>query len=284
MSAQTVPASVSNWLKLDCTVSSVLRVRAWEKEERDSVGARAVAHPAVELTWVEQGTLHYTVGSRDIVVPEGHLVVIPRDVEHKTTFVSPMRGVALWLGAELVSQVAEAMGSEAIDLVFAAKCFATRSERVPALLRGLHDEVREGGDGYMLAAEAIAEAIVVQLLRGARRESPSQGARDPRVLAAIAQMRAAYAEPLNLEDLAKTARLSRFHFSRLFRDEVGETPYQYLVRLRIARALELLRGGHHSVTETALATGFQDFSRFSRTFLKHTGVRPGEMLRRARIA
>jgi AraC family transcriptional regulator len=97
-------------------------------------------------------------------------------------------------------------------------------------------------------------------------------------------MHESFAEPLGVDDLAKTAKMSRFHFSRLFRDEVGQAPYQYLLRVRIARATELLRGGHCSVTEAALAAGFTDFSRFASTFKKVTGKRPSDVQRAARSA
>ena len=78
--------------------------------------------------------------------------------------------------------------------------------------------------------------------------------------------------------------MSRFHFSRLFRDETGQAPYQYLLRVRLAKATELLRGGHHSVTEAALASGFSDLSRFASMFKKHTGKSPSEVRRQARLA
>jgi AraC family transcriptional regulator len=73
--------------------------------------------------------------------------------------------------------------------------------------------------------------------------------------------------------------MSRFHFSRLFRDEIGQAPYQYLLRVRLARATELLRGGHHSVTEAALESGFTDLSRFASMFKKQTGKRPSDVAR-----
>jgi transcriptional regulator GlxA family with amidase domain len=95
-------------------------------------------------------------------------------------------------------------------------------------------------------------------------------------------MNARYAEPLTVDDLAGTATMSRYHFSRLFRDEVGEAPYQHLLRVRIARAAELLKSGRTSVTEAALAVGFHDFSRFSRTFKRFMGQLPIEVARGGR--
>ncbi|MEO8878143.1 MAG: helix-turn-helix domain-containing protein, partial [Polyangiaceae bacterium] len=72
-------------------------------------------------------------------------------------------------------------------------------------------------------------------------------------------------------------------FSRLFRDEIGEAPFLFFLRLRIARAVELLREGM-SVTETAVACGFSDFRRFASAFDMHFGMQPHEMFSRTRSA
>jgi AraC family transcriptional regulator len=80
---------------------------------------------------------------------------------------------------------------------------------------------------------------------------------------------------ISLNDLAQLAGLSRFHFLRAFKKTTEETPYQYLLRRRIARAQTLLRKGNMSITEIASAVGFKDSTRFIRAFRKMVGVTPG---------
>jgi AraC-like DNA-binding protein len=67
---------------------------------------------------------------------------------------------------------------------------------------------------------------------------------------------------IGLNDLAQLAGLSRFHFLRAFRKTTAETPYQYLLRRRIARAQTMLQNGNMSITEIASAVGFRDSTRF----------------------
>ncbi len=287
MACMPAAAPVYEWLKLDREVTSQLRVRGWEKLSRGTVAAKPVAHPdAVELTLVEEGTLRYEVGGREIVASAGQIVVVPREVLHATSFLTPMRGVALWLGGDLVAEVADSMGPGVRGSLLRASVLPVSTTRIQRLLRVLVDEVEEASIGHTRAAEALAESVVIEMLRRAPHESPAtkKSARDPRVLSAIAQMHASYSEPLSVDDLAKTAKMSRFHFSRLFRDEVGQAPYQYLLQVRLAHAAELLRSGHHSVTEAALSAGFTDFSRFSKMFRKYAGRRPHEVMNGARIA
>ena len=269
-------ALIADWLKLDRTVSSQVRVRGLQKEPRGSIAGRSHAHPAVEIALVQSGTLRYVIGGREIVVPEGHVMVVPRGVDHTTTFMTPMHGVALWLGEDLGSEIADSMGPETSAKMLAPGAFLVKNRRIESMLGVLVEEIADESAGYTRAAEAICESIVIETLRRAPRESSSPGVRDPRVQAAIARMRAELADPLTVDDLAKTAKMSRFHFSRLFRDEAGEAPYQYLSKLRVAHAAELLRGRHGSVTEAAIASGFTDFSRFASTFRKHTGKLPSD--------
>jgi AraC-like DNA-binding protein len=270
-------------LKLDHVVSPQVRIRRWERATTEQVSGKPTAHDAVELTLVESGTIAYSAGGRDFVAQAGHLITVPHGTVHTTSFLTPMRGVALWLGAELVGEIAETMGPEVSAPRAAARLLPAENRRIETLLDLLHEEVTEAGAGHTRAAEAIAESVVIEMLRRAPGESRG-GPRDPRVAAAIAHMRAGLSGAICVDDLARAARMSRFHFSRLFRGETGQAPYQYLLRLRVARARELLAGGHCSVTEAALASGFSDFSRFARTFRRHTGKRPVDVMRGARSA
>jgi AraC family transcriptional regulator len=82
-------------------------------------------------------------------------------------------------------------------------------------------------------------------------------------------------DPIGLAELAKTANVSRFHFTKLFKMSTGCSPMVYLERLRIRRAQELIRSGEMRLADVALATGFADQSHFTRRFHRHTGYTPG---------
>ena len=83
-----------------------------------------------------------------------------------------------------------------------------------------------------------------------------------------------YAEPLDLEELARAAHVSPRHFSRSFRATFGETPHQYLLTRRIERARHLLRTTDLKVAEICLAVGFQGVGSFTTTFRRHVGMSP----------
>jgi len=83
------------------------------------------------------------------------------------------------------------------------------------------------------------------------------------------------AEPLQLDDVARIAAFSPFHFHRIFRALVGETVHAFVKRVRLESALHLMahRPGA-SLTDIALACGFSSSSDFSRSFRSHYGVPP----------
>lgn len=83
-----------------------------------------------------------------------------------------------------------------------------------------------------------------------------------------------YAQPLDVEALARDAHMSAGHLSRQFRLAYGESPYSYLMTRRIERAMALLRVGELSVTEVCFAVGCSSLGTFSTRFSELVGVPP----------
>ena len=84
----------------------------------------------------------------------------------------------------------------------------------------------------------------------------------------------AYAEPLDISALARSASVSTAYFSRSFKAAFGETPHQYLMSRRMERAKALLRSGDVAVTEVCLAVGFTSLGSFSTQFRRFVGDSP----------
>ena len=85
---------------------------------------------------------------------------------------------------------------------------------------------------------------------------------------------ARYAEPLEVDDLARAAGLSKAHFSREFRRTFGESPYVYLMTRRLERAAALLRNTDYSVAEICLEVGLQGVGSFTTSFKRMFGMTP----------
>jgi AraC-like DNA-binding protein len=87
---------------------------------------------------------------------------------------------------------------------------------------------------------------------------------------------ARYSEPLEVDDLARAAGLSKAHFSREFRRTFGESPYVYLMTRRLERAAALLRNTDYSVAEICLEVGLRGVGSFTTSFKRMFGMTPTE--------
>lgn len=83
-----------------------------------------------------------------------------------------------------------------------------------------------------------------------------------------------YAQPLNVDDLARGVHMSGGHLSRQFKLAFGESPYSYLMTRRVERAMALLRRGDLSVTEVCFTVGCASLGTFSTRFTELSGVSP----------
>jgi AraC-like DNA-binding protein len=95
-------------------------------------------------------------------------------------------------------------------------------------------------------------------------------------------MRHVYGRPVSLPDVAAQANLSPYHFLRVYKRAYGETPHEFLTRLRIEKAKTLLARGSHNVTEACFDVRFSSLGSFSNLFAYRVGLPPSEYRRFAR--
>jgi AraC-like DNA-binding protein len=93
----------------------------------------------------------------------------------------------------------------------------------------------------------------------------------------------AFAQPLDISNLAQVANVSEAHFIRTFRATFGETPHRYLQRRRVERAMFKLSETERTITEICFDVGFSSLGTFSRTFREIVGVSPSVYRARAEV-
>ena len=129
-------------------------------------------------------------------------------------------------------------------------------------------------------AQLILKQLMIQLLR-ADRESPSERQASNQLTESIREVanyiRQHPGAVMKVEDLAARAGLSARYFSSKFKQLIGVSVQQYIVRSRIERAQHLLTHAGMNVSEVAGALGYRDVFFFSRQFKQHTGKRPSDI-------
>lgn len=99
------------------------------------------------------------------------------------------------------------------------------------------------------------------------------------VMQAVNWMHTNYADNISLTTLARELNLDRSYFSTLFRKHMGKSPQQYLIDLRLEKAILLMREHHYRAGDAALATGHPDVNSFSRMFKRRYGLSPTAYLK-----
>ena len=150
------------------------------------------------------------------------------------------------------------------------------------LMTLLSVEARQGGPSGKLYADYLAHAIAIRMFsyKGRQIDSRRSPSALPRhLLRRVVQRMHDLNSPLDLQILARETGYSRTHFLRMFRAATGATPHQYLLRLRVQRAQELMRRGKASLIDVAAACGFSNHAHMSRIFRQLLGVTPSDYRR-----
>lgn len=110
----------------------------------------------------------------------------------------------------------------------------------------------------------------------ARRGMKGSQLKDFYIQEAVTYMEHNYQRNLTVEEISDACGLNRSYFSKLFKDNMGCPPQEFLIRLRLGKATEMLRGGSMPIGEIAVKCGYPNQLHFSRAFKKRFGVPPRE--------
>jgi AraC-like DNA-binding protein len=183
--------------------------------------------------------------------------------------------VLLSISEEALDDAFSALGQPSAKLGF-GRAGLPPSPRVSALLSAL---LADGGEGFSVEETALAVISNVQRSLNDGAAPALMQRQDDRALAAAHYIASRSEAPLTLDDVAASVGLSTFHLLRIFSRTIGVTPHQYLMRIRLLRAITMLRDTDQPVTSIAYEAGWSDLSNFTRTFRRDVGCSPGDFRR-----
>lgn len=143
----------------------------------------------------------------------------------------------------------------------------------------LLDALRSRATGSEVVYESLARVFLVMLLQryGEERHEALEfggGFTARHYKRVLDFVEANYAQPITIEQMAAEAGLSPAHFSRLFKQVIGDSPYQFVMDYRVEQAKKMLADRERPLIDVALACGFADQPHFGRVFKKLTGATP----------
>jgi len=220
----------------------------------------------------------YTVGSEPGMIGENGVALF-RQQGGRVRY-GPLRGVSLVSGRFTFDE----LGSELLLQVLPAIVHLKPAGDTAAVLRAAIDlldhETCEARFGASLVTHHVAQIMLVQALRtvaDSERGRPMgwlAALADPRIGAALQLMHEHVDRRWTVQELAKSAGMSRSVFAHRFKQLVGSTPLDYLVHFRMRVAGNALRAGKRSVSAVAQEIGYRSESAFSTAFKRIMGVPP----------
>jgi len=261
-----VLASGDGWMASDIHCTAGPHSRPFEEQ-----------HAAIAVALVIGGTFQYRSGAGEELMTPGSIFLGNSGQSFECRHDHGVGDHCLSF-----SYTPEFFGRLASDAASGGARHSFRALRLPPVraLSGLASEACTAfaGSSPKHSWEEIAIKLAaksVQLDRGASpRGTSGQPGALRRVSEAIRMVEAHPEAPHRLEDLARDARLSPYHFLRTFESLVGVTPHQYVLRTRLRRAAVGLATEAGKVLDIALDSGFGDVSNFNRTFHAEFGINP----------
>ena len=200
-------------------------------------------------------------------------------------------------GTEFICTHDHVCGDECLSFFFEPELVETIGARSPAWQVGAAPPLAElmvigelaqaAADGSSdIGLDEVGHLLahrLVEVISGERRKETKVTPRDrKRAVEAALWIEANSHREIELEDVARKAAISPFHFLRAFSAVLGVTPHQYLLRSRLRRAARLLADDDKAVTDIAYDVGFGDLSNFVRTFHRAAGVSPNKFRQASR--
>lgn len=248
-------------------------------------------HEHLEFLYIVSGEASIECGGTSIHAIEGDLIVVNSNELHAGVSMSDhLFYYALIADVSLLhSQSVDAAETKFITPILQNRLLLRNhirgDKQTSACMLAIIYELEHHEFGFELAIKSELYRLLTLLLRGhvatvlTESEYGERMKNVERFAPIFSYIDDNYQEPLTVELLADMAGLSRYHFSRLFKELSGKTVTEYVTAVRLAQADHLLRHTTLTISEIAAATGFSDIYYFSRTFKRYKKTPPSAVRR-----
>ena len=232
-------------------------------------------HPFTELFYVVDGKGEFNIQGQRFPVKANDFVIINPQVEHTelSSPDEPLEYIVLGInGLSFSNLTPVSEGGHPFSF------FNLRDEQKDILryLNAMVQEATSQSMSYELVCHNLLEILLIKILRHQHFDlevgKQSKATKDISFIKHY--LETYYHESIQLEDLASMTHLSRFYISHSFKKEIGMSPMEYLIDIRIKESKILLRTTNYSISQVADIVGLTTPTYFSKQFRKSTGISP----------
>ncbi|MQA53185.1 MULTISPECIES: AraC family transcriptional regulator [Pseudomonas] len=255
------------------------------RASRDVARGPQIYEPSLMI--IVQGSKLAYLGTRTLEYGAGHYLIqalsVPFECETFALPNAPLLGISIGIDRAMLRELVLAMGigdgpaaaAQTLESMTSVVLDDSMRGCVERLLRCLHDPLE-----CKVMGPARVRELLFAALRGPQAEAlralVEQQGHFARVAASLNHLHQHYTEPLNVETLARCANMSTSTFHEHFKRSTLLSPVQYLKRLRLLKAQQLLLGEGLGVAQVAHRVGYQSTSQFSREYKRYFERSPGD--------
>ncbi len=247
------------------------------------------SHDFAELIIIRSGHGRHVVDGCDFAVSAGDVFLLQGQRVHGLMDTEGMRVFVVLFDQERLplphDELRRIPGYQAMFLLepsyrrkhgFRSRLHLTRTAlaRVEDIWHDMQRECLDEAPGHSIVLLSRLLELIVFLSRHYAEIESSEGRALLAVAGVTGELEKHSSRPWRLAELAAHARMSESNLSRVFREAAGQSPIEYLIHLRLQKAMSLLRYRDWSITEIAYHVGFNDSNYFSRQFKQVTGMTP----------
>jgi AraC-type DNA-binding domain-containing proteins len=243
-------------------------------------------HDFLSVIYVLAGSCNYTIDGVPYKVKKGDILIFNPNVFHGKSFLNSGDVTEFHIGFEDI-HVKNLPYNHLITQDSSPVINTTKYDQ--DILKCCNDILNEQGKnepGSTLLIKALSMKLLVILLRTTYSNAATigKGVIDFEIYDKLAIVNAItefindnYMNELSLDIISQNMYISPAYISKIFKEETGESPINYLIKVRLAKAKEYLKNGSFTIKEIAQSVGYQDAYHFSKLFKKYYGYPPSDI-------
>ncbi len=241
---------------------------------KDTLQIREHGRDDFHILYIAEGKCHAEINGQSVVAPAGSLILFMPHSRQKYAFFCQDRSISCWLhfGGEICGKLLLDLGFSGDGVYHIGK-----SNRLVSIIELMDREMKLKKSNYeVLCGAYLGEFLALAAQKMKTAENLSYQKNRALLDRVCDKMLQEHGNAYPLQYYADFCNLSLGRFSHIFKEGMGVSPHEYLTRIRIEKAAQLLGNSDLTIAEVAEQTGFSGQNYFSRAFKRYTGKTPRE--------